>query len=49
MEELCDAEGVDLHELLSKVQDGLAGVSIQHFTDAELRVIQVALEVAGGL
>ena len=35
--------------ILDKVNDGLAGVSISHFTDGQLAVIKAALEIAGEL
>lgn len=38
---------VDIMALHDKVQQGIAGVSISHFTDEELLVIREALEFAG--
>ena len=40
---------VDIVALLDKVQQGIDGVSINHFTDEELLVIREALEFAGGM
>lgn len=40
---------INAAELRKKVQDGLDGVSIDHFTDGELYVIKAALEIAGEL
>lgn len=49
MKELCEQHMVDFYELLDKVQSGLKGHDISHFTDGELSVINAALEVAGGV
>lgn len=47
LETLAETFGVNLVDLHQKVCDGIAGVSISHFTDGELQVIRNALEVAG--
>lgn len=38
--------GVDIDELHKKVQAGLDGESIPHFTNDELRVLKACIEVA---
>lgn len=47
MERLCNLCGVEFSDLMNKVRDGLNGVSISHFTDAELKVIHDSLLIAG--
>lgn len=49
MAELCEIHHVNFSDLLEKVQSGLKGHDIAHFTDGELSVINAALEVAGGV
>jgi hypothetical protein len=43
---LCDMWEVNPMDLFQKIQDGLIGVDIRHFTDEELRVIHTALVIA---
>ena len=38
--------GVSIEDLHKKICDGLAGVSISHFTDDELKMLKAALEIA---
>ena len=40
---LADEVGVSLLELEDKINQGLSGVSISHFTDAELEVLRECL------
>lgn len=40
------SRGVDIEELHKKVQAGLDGESISHFTADELRVLKACIEVA---
>ena len=49
MQELCTEQKVIFFDLLEKIEDGLRGVDISHFTDAELRVIKAALCIAAGI
>lgn len=47
MEEYCKELNVNFQDLLHKMQDGLDGVSISHFTDGELQILHDSLLVAG--
>lgn len=49
MQAMCLEHAVNFFDLLEKIDDGLKGVSIPHFTDGELQCIKAALVVAGGL
>lgn len=47
LDRICEDYSVDLDYLMGKITAGIQGVSIAHFTDDELRVIQSAIEIAG--
>lgn len=53
MREVCNAQGVDFENLLDKISDYCAREheirKVVRFSDAELRVLKAALEVAGGV